>query len=172
MTAILAAQSGLTVEERLDIQELFANYCWSLNTGDADGYVECFARDGWLEHFPPKRYTGREEIRAMLPNLWYGRPHAFMGRQHHPHNFLMERADGELVLAKVQASVTRLDQTNNTYSVFLLVHWDVTCAKEDGRWRFKTMRITHWFRHEAPWVGDPKARLVLPGDDTKPKGQF
>ena len=167
---MIASQSGLTVEERLDIQELFANYCWSLNIGDAEGYVECFARDGWLEHFAPKRWVGRDEIRQMLPGIWYGRQFAFLGRQHHPHNFLMER-EGDQIRAKVQCSVTRLDQYNNTYSVFLLLHWDAMCVREEGRWRFASLQITHWFRHETPWQGDPKARLVLPGDENKRPGE-
>jgi len=167
---ILAAQSGLSVEERLDVQELFANYCWALNIGDADSYVECFAREGWLEHFPPKRWIGRIEIRRMLDGVWYRRQFSFLGRQHHPHNFLLQR-EGDLVRAKVQCSVTRLDPFNNTFSVFLLLHWDTTCVVEEGRWRFASMRMTHWFRHEAPWEGEPSARLVLPGDESKNAGE-
>lgn len=169
---VLASKSGLTAEERLDVQELFANYCWALNVGDADSYVDCFAQDGWVEHFAPKRWVGRNEIRKMLEDIWYGRRQfTFLGRQHHPHNFLLQR-EGELVIAKVQCSVTRLDQFNNTYSVFLLCHWNAACRVEEGRWRFASMRITHWFRHEVPWEGDPKARLILPGDDKKQAGEF
>ena len=89
-----------TVEERLDIQELFAKYRWALNTGDIDGFIGCFAPDGWVEHFPPKRFVGPEELREMAEGLWYGKPFAFMGRQHHPNNFLITRtADG--IQAKV-----------------------------------------------------------------------
>ena len=169
-TAVMAKQSGLSVEERLDIEELFARYCWSLNTGDADGFVACFAGDGWIEHFPPKRYVGAE-IRQMAENLWYGRGTAFLGRQHHPHNFLLER-DGAQIKARVMWSVTRLDAQTNSFNIFLLGNWDATCGREDGRWRFKSLQIKHWFRHEAPWVGDPKARLVLPGDENKKPGEF
>jgi hypothetical protein len=165
------AASDLTVEERLLIQELFARYCWSLNTGDADGFVACFASDGWIEHFAPKRYVGHAEIRTMAENLWYGRPYRFMGRQHHPHNFLLER-DGETIKARVMASVTRLLQQENRFEVFLLCNWDAVCVRENGRWRFSALQIKHWFRHEAPWVGDPKARLVLPGDENKKPGEF
>ncbi|HVV92836.1 MAG TPA: nuclear transport factor 2 family protein [Hyphomicrobiales bacterium] len=162
--------SDITVEERLLIQELVSRYCWALDTGDADGYVGCFTRDGWIEHFPPKRYVG-EEIREMVTNLWYGRPYRFMGRQHQPHNLLLERV-GDTIHAQAMWQVTRLLQQENRFETFLLGHWEAVCAREGGRWRFKSLQIKHWFRHEAPWVGDPKARLVLPGDENKKPGEF
>jgi hypothetical protein len=160
----------LTVEERLDIQELFARYCWSLNTGDADGYLDCFAEDGWIEHFPPKRH-GRSEIRGMLQQVWYGRPHAFLGRQHHPHNFLLIR-EGDDVRARVQWSVTRLDQPTNRFHIFLLGDWNAVCAREGESWKFRSLQIGHWFRQSAPWMDDPVARLVLPGDEHKGPAEF
>ncbi len=160
-----------TVEERLDIQELFARYCWSLNTGDADGYVACFAKNGWLQHFPPKRHQGADEIRTMLDVVWYSRPQKFLGRQHHPHNFIFERSpDG--IAVRAYWSVTRLDQTTNVFSTFLQGDWDANCVVEDGEWKFASLKICHWLRHEAPWVGDPSARLVLPGDAEKAPGEF
>jgi hypothetical protein len=160
-----------TVEERLDIQELFARYCWALNTGDLDRFLERFTPNGWIEHFPPKRYHGRDEIKAMVEGLWYGRPHAFMGRQHHPHNFLIERG-GEFISAKVYWSVTRLEQTTNTFHAFLHGHWEASCALHEGEWRFRSLQIRHWLRQEMPWVGDPKARLVKASDPYKEPGEF
>ncbi len=160
----------LTVEERLDVQELFARYCWSLNLGDADGVVNCFTPDGWLEHIPPKRYVG-QGIHEFLNALWYGRPHRYMGRQHHPHNFLLQR-EGAGVRARVQWSVTRLDQPTNTFNVFLLGHWEASCVRSEGTWRFASLQIVHWLRQSAPWVGHPEARLILEGDEHKGPADF
>ena len=160
-----------TAEERLDLQELFARYCWALNTGDADGYVACFAREGWVQHFPPERHQGADAIRQMLDEIWYGRPHIFLGRQHHPSNFLFERtADG--INVKAYWSVTRLDQGTNTVSAFLQGDWDADCIVEDAQWKFTSLKIRHWLRQEMPWVGDPKARLVRPSDAHKLPGEF
>ena len=33
------------VEEELAIRELYARYCWALDTGDTDGYCALFTRD-------------------------------------------------------------------------------------------------------------------------------
>jgi hypothetical protein len=107
----------------------------------------------------------------MVETLWYGRPHAFMGRQHHPNNFIITR-DGEMLRAKVYWSVTRLEQNTNTFHAFLLGHWEALCARHDGEWRFASLQIKHWLRQEMPWVGDPKARLVKPSDAHKAPGEF
>jgi hypothetical protein len=153
------------VAEQLAIQALFARYCWGLNTGDADGVIACFGTEGWLEHTPPKRYVGAE-IRSFLEGLWYGRAHRYLGRQHHPHNFLLER-DAETVRARVQWSVTRLEPAENTFHVFLLGHWEARCVQHEDHWRFHSLQVVHWFRQSAPWVGRPEARLVLAGDEKK-----
>lgn len=168
----MTAGETLSVEERLDVQELFAFYCWSLNTGDRDGYLDCFTEDGWIEHFPPTRYQGREAISGMLDQLWYGKQYSFLGRQHHPNNFLLTREGADGIAAKVYCSITRLDQMTNTVHPFLLCNWNALCGHERGRWRFRELRVTHWLRQEVPWVGDEKARLVRPSDPYKAPGEF
>ena len=50
----------LSVEDRLDIQELFAKYCWGLNTGDHQAVVNCFASDGCLVHFPQGKFSSED----------------------------------------------------------------------------------------------------------------
>jgi SnoaL-like domain len=34
-----------SVEDRLAIQDLYARYCWALDTGDTDGYLALFTED-------------------------------------------------------------------------------------------------------------------------------
>ena len=34
----------IPVEDRLEIQELFAYYAWGLNTGDAEQVLSCFTK--------------------------------------------------------------------------------------------------------------------------------
>ena len=43
-------KNKLPVEDRLDIQELFARYAWSLDLGDAEGVLSCFTDDGLFDH--------------------------------------------------------------------------------------------------------------------------
>jgi len=78
----MSLRAKVPVEDRLDIQELFANYCWALNTGDADGYIGCFAEGGWVDHKPQGRCQGREAMLGLLNQIWYGVPYNYLGRQH------------------------------------------------------------------------------------------
>ena len=64
----------IPVEDRLDIQELFAKYCWALDTGDADALVQCFTEDGEFNHLWQGVMKGRQEIRRAVQELWYDRP--------------------------------------------------------------------------------------------------
>ena len=41
----VADKTGLTVEDRLAIQDLLARYAWALDTGDVDSFVACFTPD-------------------------------------------------------------------------------------------------------------------------------
>ena len=41
----------------------------------------CFTEDGWIEHHPPGRCTGREETRKLTDFLWYEHPNDYLGRQ-------------------------------------------------------------------------------------------
>ena len=153
-----------TVEDRLDIQELFANYCWALNTGDAEGYIANFAEGGWVDHKPQGRCLGREAMLKLLNQIWYGAPYNYLGRQHQSHNFVMRR-EGDNVRVRAYWTINRLEQAANTFHLFLQGHWDALCTKERGEWKFRELTVTHWFRETAPWVGkEDQTRLTRRGN--------
>ena len=54
----------IPVEDRLEIQELFAYYAWGLNTGDADEVVACFTDDCEFEHLPQGIFRGHDQLRC------------------------------------------------------------------------------------------------------------
>ena len=148
-----------SVEERLDIMELFAKYCWALNTGDAEGYVGLFVDGGWVDHKPQGRCQGREAMIKLLGQIWYGMPHNYLGRQHHADNFLIRRG-GDGLRVRAYWTVNRLEQATNTFYLFIQGNWDALCVQDaSGEWKFKELTVTHWYRDTAPWVGDPKARI-------------
>jgi SnoaL-like domain len=152
-----------SVEERLDIQELFAKYCWALNTGDADGYVGLFVDGGWVDHKPQGRCQGRAAMFKLLNQIWYGMPHNYLGRQHLPHNFLITReSDG--LRARAYWTVNRLEQATNTFYLFIQGDWNALCVNDRSGWKFRELTVTHWYRETAPWVGDPEARMKRHGD--------
>jgi hypothetical protein len=54
------------VEDRLEIQELFAYYAWGLNTGDEAQVLSCFTQDASFEHQPQGIFHGHEQIKILL----------------------------------------------------------------------------------------------------------
>ena len=72
----------IPVEDRLEIQELFAYYAWGLNTGDAEQVLACFTEDCSFEHLPQGVFHGHDQLRVLLNHLWYDKPGWFIGRQH------------------------------------------------------------------------------------------
>ena len=144
-----------TVEERLDVQELFASYCWALNTGDEDGYIGLFAEGGWVDHKPQGKCQGREAMHKLLQQIWYGMPFSYLGRQHLPNNFVMRR-EGDGVRVKAYWTITRLEQWSNQFHLFIQGDWNALCVREGGEWKFAELTATHWFRESAPWVGEER----------------
>jgi SnoaL-like domain len=66
----------IPVEDRLEIQELFAYYAWGLNTGDEEQVLSCFTEDASFEHLPQGIFHGHEQIKILLGHLWYDKPGA------------------------------------------------------------------------------------------------
>ena len=79
----------VAIEDRLEVQDLISRYAWSLDTGDVEGYVDCFFEDGWIHHDPPGRLEGRDGIRRLTEFLWYEHPFNYLGRQHRMSQVLM-----------------------------------------------------------------------------------
>jgi ketosteroid isomerase-like protein len=156
MTAVESAQprtSKLSVEDRLDIQELFARYVWALNTGDVEGVLDCFTADGYLEHPPQGRFQGHDEIRKILADLWYSKPNWFIGRQHLANHFIIT-SDGDKARVKAFFSILQHNVDYKTNFVFGLGHWDNVCVKQDGVWRFEALTVHKWIGDGVPWTGE------------------
>jgi hypothetical protein len=151
----------LSVEDRLDIEELFARYCWALNTGDIDGVLACFTADGFLEHPPQGRFNGHAAIRAIVEELWYARPGWFVGRQHLANHFLMQRA-GEGVRVKAYWTIAQRDMESMQMYLFSLGHWNNLCIRQNDVWLFKELVVEIWKPENNPWIGDDRARYRRP----------
>ena len=111
--ALTAAQSGLTVEERLTSRSCRDLLLVVLDT--ATPRLSSVRRAAWSGRSISRRRATPAATKSArrCPNLWYRRPHAFMGREHHPHNFLLRR-DGDRILSRSGNAFgdQRLDQTD------------------------------------------------------------
>jgi hypothetical protein len=151
------SNSKLSVEDRLDIIELFAKYAWGINTGDIEGVLACFAEDGYLDHLWQGKLQGHDKIRRAFEELWYDRPSWWFGRQHLANHFLITR-EGEGARVKAYFTIVQFNVDYRTNFVFGIGNWDNLCVKRDGRWVFMSMFINGWTdRDKVPWKGDARA---------------
>lgn len=141
-----------SVEDELAIRGLYARYCWLLDIGDTEGYLELFTQDaeaieesasGGIEI-----RKGREEIRKLVLRF-HERPD-FPGHQHQMEQFLFEPdPDGRpdswpdkwVVRTYAWATVNHPPEPPH-------LHWcghvrDVV-VKEDGEWKIARKEIMGW----------------------------
>ena len=152
---------NVPLEQRVEIEELMARYCWALDTGDFDGYADTFAEDGWLSHWPQGKCVGREGLKRATDSLWYDRPNHYLGRQHRFSAVIMSPEDGDLakgVRIKAFWSILQHDVETFENRVFGMGTWDTLAVKgSDGEWRFKSVEVDLWINGQVPWVGEPRA---------------
>jgi hypothetical protein len=149
----------LNVEERLDIEELFAKYCWGLNTGDIAAVLACFAENAILEHPPHSPAVGHQEIKANVEDIWYSRPGWFVGRQHLASNFLMGR-ENDGIRVKAYWTIVQRNLESMEMKLMSLGHWNNFCIWQDGKWLFKEHVVAIWNSETTPWIGDDRARCA------------
>jgi hypothetical protein len=163
------SQSKLSVEDRLDIQELFAKYAWGIDMGDIDAVVACFAEDGYLDHLWQGKLQGHDKLRRAFEELWYDRPSWWIGRQHLANHFLITR-EGEGARVKAFFSILQYNVDYRTNFVFGIGNWDNFCVKRNGNWLFKSVYINAWTGPDkVPWVGEARAYSPQPMVNTAAK---
>jgi hypothetical protein len=155
-------RTKIPVEDRLEIQELFAIYAWGLNTGDLDQVLSTFAEDGSMEHLPQGVFQGRDQLKVLFEHLWYDKPGWFIGRQHLANHFIMTPLSEQEMHVKAYYSILQYNLDYRTNFVFGLGNWDNVLTKASGEWLFKSVRIDKWMGDEVPWVGDDRARINAP----------
>ncbi|NML07461.1 nuclear transport factor 2 family protein [Sphingomonas sp. G-3-2-10] len=133
----------LSVEDRLDIQELLARYAWTFDTGDVEGFVGCFTADAVLceDAFEePDRWEGAAGIRAMA-EFFFSRP-SFPGRQHHVSHIMI---DGQGDEATVRSFCFVTDcKGEPPFMIRFAGHYLDKVVRQDGRWLFRDRLIRDW----------------------------
>jgi hypothetical protein len=157
-----SSNTKLSAEDRLDIMELFAKYAWAIDSGDADGVLQCFAEDALLDHLWQGKMVGHEKIRRAFEELWYDRPSWWIGRQHLANHFVME-PESEGARVKAFFSILQYNVEYRTNFVFGIGTWDNFCTKRNGRWVFQSLKVNAWMdRNTVLWVGDSRAATAGP----------
>ena len=135
----------LSIEDRLGLQDLIANYSWALDTGDAEGLVACFTEDCTMseEVFEdPDVWEGHAGIRALMAH--YANAAGFPGRQHHvTQTQYMPQAEGSVWMRSF-AFVTECEGEPPYTLRFAGWYDDHAVKAADGHWRFRRRTVRLW----------------------------
>ena len=125
----------LTAQDRSDIQNLLAHYAKYLDTGDLDGYVGLFAPDALLF----ERHQGHDAIRAYVATVMERKKTEPGTRMH----FLSPPAiDGSGDNAIAYSYLLWVTTGPSNAIVPAGARYDDTLVRQDGRWVFKSRRLT------------------------------
>jgi hypothetical protein len=133
----------LSASDRLDIHELMARYAWSLDTGDEQGFVDCFSAEGelvWDVFEEPGTWRGSEALRRFI-GYFAQRPES-AGRQHHVTNLIVTpTAAGASARAYVAVAMRMGD---GPHRLHVMGYYEDELLREAGRWCLARRCIRDW----------------------------
>ncbi len=143
---------GPGVEDRFAIDDLYNEYMWALDTGDTEGWLDCFTEDAEVREEQPDGSVwsgiGRDRQREFV--LKYHTAPSFPGHQHREsHRVFRPDPEGRPDHWWTQSYIfaTIFDVDSHTARLYWAGYYRDIVAKVDGEWRFV-------FRWIAPWKGD------------------
>jgi hypothetical protein len=134
----------MTPEDRCAIDDLMARYAWSLDTGDVDAFVSCFALDGAMveEVFDePTAWAGADAIRQLAQS--YREIPDFAGRQHHCANVQVTGLAGARAHARSFVFVTEC-RGEPPHTLRFCGWFEDDLFKLDSRWVFARRTLRQW----------------------------
>jgi uncharacterized protein (TIGR02246 family) len=130
----------MSLEDKLAIHEMIAQYSYAYDSKDADGFAQVFVENGVFEIFVPGktmpvvRLQSRQAIRAWAAQRLQARLGRFTSR-HHQAGILVDVLTTEEARVRVMLLVTRQEATETPPSVHLTgVYHDVWRKTPEG-WR-------------------------------------
>jgi hypothetical protein len=133
----------LTADDRLAIRDTIARYAWALDTGDVEGFVGCFCRDGalvWDAFENPERWQGSDALRHFA-EFFRSLPSS-AGRQHHVSNTLIDSCR-EGARSRSYVAVA-LRQGDGPHLLNVMGYYEDLFRREDGHWRLAERVIRDW----------------------------
>jgi hypothetical protein len=130
---------GLTVGDRIEIQELVARYCWAIDTGDGEGVADTFVADGVFDG--GRSFVGREQL------IGFGRGDHVPGNrpetaaQHWVTNMVFS---GGSTAATVRSYFVRHSITDGKLLVARVGYYVDELVKDNGSWLFKSRTYRDW----------------------------
>ncbi len=132
------------VEDKDEIRELTARYCYGVARGDTEGVVSLFCDDGVVE-MPDRVLRGHDELRQA-----YGRAAPQLAPKPFIQNHVIE-LDGDRATGLCAVEV-RVVQDGEAYTA--AGHYEDTYRRVSGEWKFarRYLVIYHWVPLSKGWA--------------------
>lgn len=124
-----------TLEDLMEIHQLFVDYGMHLDAGRFDDYAQLFAKDGEIRLGPLGKAKGREQIRATMTTALEG----LVGKTFHVISSPTVRLDGDRATSEVMWTMIQRSDDGTPDVAMLGRHRD-ELVREDGRWRIQVRR--------------------------------
>jgi hypothetical protein len=133
----------LSASDRIQIHELLARYAWSLDTGDEDGFVDCFASDAelvWDVFEEPGRWQGSASLRRFVA-YFRSRPES-AGRQHHVTNVVLTTTPAGVEAKSYVLVALRVEEGPHRLNV--MGFYEDVLSLQGGQWHIARRVIRDW----------------------------
>lgn len=141
-----------SIEDRIAIDDLYADYVWALDSGDVKQFLTLFADDAIFGDTAGNRYQGHAAIGKYVTGL-VNLP-AFRGRQHYLSGLRFEQT-GVRIGVKGYWLVTKWTKATGAKAVEVAGWSDDAFVKIAGQWRFSQRIVHYWSDVDLPWAVTP-----------------
>jgi len=139
-----------SIEDRLAIEDLYADYVWALDSGDVTGFLALFTDDAEFGDTTGNRYQGHAAIGKYVTQLVNSAP--FRGRQHILSGMRFDQT-GDRIGVKAYWLVTKWAKATGAKTVEVSGWSDDAFVKVAGQWRFSRRVVHYWSDTDLPWIG-------------------
>ena len=124
-----------TTEDKEQIRELLASYCYHVDSGQAEKYVELFADDCIVELGPLGSFKGKSAL-LELQQRKGGKP----TQVRHITTNIVSSIQGDTAQVKSYVMALKIDTTPPT--LLFSGHYSDDLVKLEGRWLFRSRRAS------------------------------
>ena len=125
------------LEDKLAIEELIAHYNQSLDSGDYEAWLACWADDAVFDGLG-KQLTGIDAIRGFADGYEAGYRRRLHALKHFTVNIL-SKIDGDLATSSSYVQLTSLSDQGVRF--VLTGRYEDDLKRVDGRWRFARRKL-------------------------------
>jgi hypothetical protein len=140
----------VTPEARGEIQNLLERYCWTIDHGLLDEWVDCFTADGIL-HIRDTELRGRTAIRAEMGERIHKR---FKFFSHLPHLASISVTDSTHALARSYFELRGADVCGRELEALGANADELVRTSEGWLLSRRTVEISYFVYRGEPWKGD------------------